>query len=164
MYHTGVTKGCSTTPLNYCPNQPVTRVQMASFFVCAINHPPPLATPHKFVPIPIPRGFFHATARDARTASRLNMLSKAPAVPDGLPARSPAIPPGWSTARTKAIRPSRSVTRPPLAQKTDATIGVSSLIGRTARLERRVAPPTPRGRITAGNRPRKQPPCLNPKC
>ncbi len=40
MYHTGVTKGCSTTPLNYCPNQPVTRAQMASFFVRAVNYTP----------------------------------------------------------------------------------------------------------------------------
>ena len=41
MYHTGVTKGCSTTPLNYCPDQPVTRAQMASFFVRAVNYAPP---------------------------------------------------------------------------------------------------------------------------
>ena len=40
MYHSGVTKGCSTTPLNYCPNQPVTRAQMASFFVRAVNLAP----------------------------------------------------------------------------------------------------------------------------
>ena len=40
MYHSGVTKGCSTTPLNYCPNQPVTRGQMASFFVRAVNLAP----------------------------------------------------------------------------------------------------------------------------
>ena len=37
MYQTGVTRGCSTSPLNYCPDQPVTRAQMASFFVRAIN-------------------------------------------------------------------------------------------------------------------------------
>ena len=37
MYQTGVTRGCSAEPLNYCPNQPVTRAQMASFFVRAIN-------------------------------------------------------------------------------------------------------------------------------
>ncbi len=43
MYHTGVTKGCSTTPLNYCPDQPVTRAQMASFFVRAVNYTPPAA-------------------------------------------------------------------------------------------------------------------------
>ncbi len=41
MYHTGVTRGCSATPLNYCPDQPVTRAQMASFFVRAVNYTPP---------------------------------------------------------------------------------------------------------------------------
>ena len=40
MFQTGVTRGCSTEPLNYCPNQPVTRAQMASFFVRAINRAP----------------------------------------------------------------------------------------------------------------------------
>ena len=40
MYQTGVTRGCSATPLNYCPNQPVTRAQMASFFVRAIDQAP----------------------------------------------------------------------------------------------------------------------------
>ena len=37
MYQTEVTRGCSAEPLNYCPDQPVTRAQMASFFVRAIN-------------------------------------------------------------------------------------------------------------------------------
>ena len=37
MYQTGVTRGCSAEPLNYCPGQPVTRAQMASFFVRAVN-------------------------------------------------------------------------------------------------------------------------------
>ncbi len=41
MYHTGVTRGCSAEPLNYCPDQPVTRAQMASFFVRAVNYTPP---------------------------------------------------------------------------------------------------------------------------
>ena len=40
MYQTGVTRGCSAEPLDYCPNQPVTRAQMASFFVRAINRAP----------------------------------------------------------------------------------------------------------------------------
>ena len=33
LYQAGVTKGCSTTSLSYCPNQSVTRGQMASFLV-----------------------------------------------------------------------------------------------------------------------------------
>ena len=37
MYGRGVTRGCTADPLNYCPDQPVTRAQMASFFVRAIN-------------------------------------------------------------------------------------------------------------------------------
>ena len=37
MYGRGVTRGCTTDPLNYCPAKPVTRAQMASFFVRAID-------------------------------------------------------------------------------------------------------------------------------
>ena len=44
MYGQGVTKGCTTDPLNYCPTKPVTRAQMASFFVRAINLAPPATT------------------------------------------------------------------------------------------------------------------------
>ena len=33
----GVTDGCSTSPLRYCPDQPVTRAQMASFFARALS-------------------------------------------------------------------------------------------------------------------------------
>ena len=40
MYGRGVTRGCTATPLNYCPDKPVTRAQMASFFVRAINLAP----------------------------------------------------------------------------------------------------------------------------
>ena len=40
MYGRGVTRGCATTPLNYCPGKPVTRAQMASFFVRAVNLAP----------------------------------------------------------------------------------------------------------------------------
>ncbi|GEM_PF-3017520 len=31
LYNEGITSGCSTDPLNYCPNSPVTRAQMAIF-------------------------------------------------------------------------------------------------------------------------------------
>ena len=40
MYNSGVTKGCATAPLNYCPDQPAIRAQMASFFVRAIDPAP----------------------------------------------------------------------------------------------------------------------------
>ena len=33
----GVTLGCGTDPLRYCPDEPVTRAQMASFLVRALN-------------------------------------------------------------------------------------------------------------------------------
>jgi hypothetical protein len=36
MYTKGVTKGCSSSPLDYCPNNPVTRDEMAYFIVTAI--------------------------------------------------------------------------------------------------------------------------------
>ena len=37
LHRAGVTRGCSTTPLRFCPDQPVTRSQMASFFVRALT-------------------------------------------------------------------------------------------------------------------------------
>ena len=36
-YESGVAKGGAAAPLNYCPDKPVTRAQMASFFVRAID-------------------------------------------------------------------------------------------------------------------------------
>ena len=36
----GVTKGCKTNPLRYCPDQSVNRAQMASFIVRAFDLPP----------------------------------------------------------------------------------------------------------------------------
>ena len=40
MYEAGVTRGCAASPLRFCPGQSVTRAQMASFFVRAINLAP----------------------------------------------------------------------------------------------------------------------------
>ena len=37
LHRAGVTRGCSTSPLRFCPDQPVTRSQMASFFVRALT-------------------------------------------------------------------------------------------------------------------------------
>ena len=45
LFGSGVTKGCATSPLRYCPDKPVTRAQMASFFVRAINLAPAPASP-----------------------------------------------------------------------------------------------------------------------
>jgi hypothetical protein len=37
IYYDGITAGCSTNPLRYCPDNPVTREQMASFIVRAVD-------------------------------------------------------------------------------------------------------------------------------
>ena len=37
LHRAGVTRGCSVSPLRFCPDQPVTRSQMASFFVRALT-------------------------------------------------------------------------------------------------------------------------------
>ena len=34
----GITKGCDTDPLRFCPDQPVSRAQMASLLVRALDH------------------------------------------------------------------------------------------------------------------------------
>ena len=47
FYHDGITSGCSTSPLQYCPDDPVTRDQMAIFLLRAkhgSNYTPPPAT------------------------------------------------------------------------------------------------------------------------
>ena len=40
LYHVGVTRGCSAQPLLYCPDQPITRAQMASFIIRALSITP----------------------------------------------------------------------------------------------------------------------------
>jgi len=40
LYQLGVTEACSTRPLRYCPNQSVTRAQMASFIVRSLPRNP----------------------------------------------------------------------------------------------------------------------------
>ncbi len=42
----GVTRGCATEPSRFCPTEPVTRAQMASFLVRAFQLPP--ASPSQF--------------------------------------------------------------------------------------------------------------------
>jgi hypothetical protein len=41
FYNDGITSGCSTSPLLYCPDNPVTRGQMAVFIVRAFGFPLP---------------------------------------------------------------------------------------------------------------------------
>ncbi|MBI5963340.1 MAG: S-layer homology domain-containing protein [Chloroflexi bacterium] len=47
LYHAGITGGCTSSPLNYCPTNSVTRAQMAIFLVRGLHGPafvPPTAT------------------------------------------------------------------------------------------------------------------------
>ncbi|HEX5809374.1 MAG TPA: PQQ-dependent sugar dehydrogenase [Anaerolineales bacterium] len=41
LYNDGITSGCATNPLRYCPSSPITRGQMAVFLVKAFNIPLP---------------------------------------------------------------------------------------------------------------------------
>src|SRR5215213_136170 len=56
FYNEGITAGCSTSPLMYCPNNPVTRGQMAVFLERAIGN---------FAPNPSPTDMFSDVANDA---------------------------------------------------------------------------------------------------
>ena len=40
LYRAGITRGCAVDPLRYCPDRPVTRAQMASFIIRALNTAP----------------------------------------------------------------------------------------------------------------------------
>ncbi|MGE5463904.1 MAG: S-layer homology domain-containing protein, partial [Syntrophothermus sp.] len=55
LYNAGITGGCTTSPLNYCPGNTVTRAQMAIFLLRAkygANYTPPAAT-GTFADVPI---------------------------------------------------------------------------------------------------------------
>ena len=45
LYAAGITAGCSQQPLQFCPQQPVTRAQMATFLARALNLIEPVARP-----------------------------------------------------------------------------------------------------------------------
>ena len=45
LYRAGVTRGCATSPLRYCPDRPVTRAQAAAFIARALNTDPAATTP-----------------------------------------------------------------------------------------------------------------------
>ena len=56
LYAAGITSGCSLSPLLYCPDQSVTRAQMAKFLEKGINgsaYTPPLGTGMVFVDVPL---------------------------------------------------------------------------------------------------------------
>lgn len=55
LYNAGITGGCSTSPLNYCPDGTVTRAQMAMFILRGIHgkdYMPPAATGAVFADVP----------------------------------------------------------------------------------------------------------------
>jgi hypothetical protein len=49
LYNAGITAGCSTSPLRYCPSLSITRAQMAVFMERALGN---------FSPTPSPTGMF----------------------------------------------------------------------------------------------------------
>jgi hypothetical protein len=56
LYNAGITGGCSTNPLNYCPDALVTRAQMAIFILRGIHgsaYTPPPATGTVFTDVPL---------------------------------------------------------------------------------------------------------------
>jgi len=61
LYRSGITNGCSASPLNYCPDSPVTRAQMAVFLERGIHgadYTPPPCTGALFIDVPCTGGFF----------------------------------------------------------------------------------------------------------
>ncbi len=60
LYHEGITGGCNTAPLQYCPSSPVTRAQMAVFLLIAkhgTGYVPPPATGTVFADVPASNPF-----------------------------------------------------------------------------------------------------------
>jgi hypothetical protein len=57
LYNAGITGGCTTSPLNYCPESPVTRAQMAIFLLKGIHgssySPPTVGTSTGFTDVPV---------------------------------------------------------------------------------------------------------------
>jgi Leucine-rich repeat (LRR) protein len=58
LWDAGITVGCGSEPLRYCPEDPVTRAQMASFLRRALD-----------LPAAVPSGFVDVDARGVHTAS-----------------------------------------------------------------------------------------------
>ncbi len=60
LYELNITSGCATDPLRFCPDQPVTRAQMAKFILRSKYGPsyaPPPATGTRFVDVPLTHPF-----------------------------------------------------------------------------------------------------------
>jgi len=60
LYELAITSGCATNPLRYCPDEPVTRAQMAKFILRSRYGPtyaPPPATGTRFEDVPLSHPF-----------------------------------------------------------------------------------------------------------
>jgi hypothetical protein len=60
LYRAGITKGCQSDPLSYCPQQNVTRAEMAAFLLRGIygeDHIPPLGSGYVFIDVPFEHPF-----------------------------------------------------------------------------------------------------------
>ncbi|HKD19619.1 MAG TPA: IPT/TIG domain-containing protein [Thermoanaerobaculia bacterium] len=67
LYARGVTGGCNVGPLLYCPNQPVTRAQMATFLLkssLGSSYRPPNCTGQVFTDVPCTGGIFDPWIED----------------------------------------------------------------------------------------------------
>jgi len=67
LYALGVTSGCQTSPLLYCPNNPVTRAQMAVFLLktsVGSSYAPPNCTGLLFTDVPCTGGAFDPWIED----------------------------------------------------------------------------------------------------
>ena len=64
----GITRGCATEPLRFCPNGAVTRSQMASFLVRAFGYPPVSSAGFQDI-----RGSVHAADINSIAAARVTV-------------------------------------------------------------------------------------------
>jgi hypothetical protein len=67
LYALGVTGGCQSSPLSYCPDAPVTRAQMAAFLLKASlgsSYAPPNCTGTVFTDVPCTGGIFDPWIED----------------------------------------------------------------------------------------------------
>jgi hypothetical protein len=73
FYEDGITAGCGTNPLRFCPNDPVTRQQMAVFIEVGLGHPKEVncTIPTRFADVPCESnywGWIERLAKDEITA------------------------------------------------------------------------------------------------
>ena len=92
LYNAGITGGCATNPLRYCPDAPVTRAQMAVFLERGLHYPDSFAPPDREPTFPDTAGHW---AEDWIEALKADGLTSG--YPDG------------------TYRPDRSVTRAEMA-------------------------------------------------